>query len=81
MTGVQFTGLAAAGSSVGELLRADVLSESESDIQLPDVGDLLALRHSSRDPLAFVTTLSWLPSRAELHADAAAPKKDHASRS
>ncbi len=91
MTEVQGTGLAAAASSVGELLRAalvtklavdledpvlarrasrlaaghaqvldfpahskeddddDVRSESESDIQPPDVGDLLALRHSSRD--------------------------------
>ncbi len=120
MTGVQGTGLAAAASSVGELLRAalvaklavdledpvlarraarlaaghaqvlsrldfpahskeddDVLSEPDvqPDVQLPDVGDLLALRHSSRDPLAFVTTLTRLPSRAELHADAAAPKK------
>ncbi len=28
----------------------------------------------ARDPLAFVTTLTRLPSRAELHADAAAPK-------
>ncbi len=28
----------------------------------------------TRDPLAFVTTLTQLPSRAELHDDAAAPE-------
>ncbi len=112
---MQLTGLAAADSSVGELLRtalvanfavdledpvlvrraarlaaghAQVLSRldfpahkqedddvlSEHDVQLPDVGDLLALRHPSRDPLRLVTTLTRLPSRAELHADGAAPK-------
>ncbi len=36
----------------------DVLSEH--DVQLPDVGDLLALRHPSRDPLPLVATLTRL---------------------
>ncbi len=112
---MQLTGLAAADSSVGELLRtalvakfavdledpvlvrraarlaaghAQVLSRldfpahsredddvlSEHDVQLPDVGDLLALRHPSRDPLPLVATLTRLPSGAELHADGAAPE-------
>ncbi len=37
----------------------DVLSEH--DVQLLDVGDLLALRHPSRDPLRLVTTLTCTP--------------------